>query len=95
MKFSHCQGNENAFFAILLRYIDVSLLKDAMFIGMCLSVVLMSVGCPYMLYFLPAYALSAGECFLQIFIYFNFFSLLKTFTIQFGPFNLNMNSKIQ
>ncbi|XP_031616386.1 monocarboxylate transporter 12 isoform X2 [Contarinia nasturtii] len=42
------------------RYIDVTLLKDATFIGMCLSVTLMSVGCPYMLYFLPAYAISAG-----------------------------------
>lgn len=38
----------------------MSLLKDPVFIGMCMSVTLMSVGCPYMLYFLPAYALSAG-----------------------------------
>lgn len=43
------------------RYIDVTLLKDPLFVGMCLSVTLMSVGCPYMLYFLPAYAISAGE----------------------------------
>lgn len=43
------------------RYIDVSLLKEPVFVGMCLSVTLMSVGCPYMLYFLPAYALQAGE----------------------------------
>lgn len=38
----------------------MSLLKDPLFIAMCLSVTLMSVGCPYMLFFLPAYALSAG-----------------------------------
>lgn len=39
----------------------MSLLKEPVFIGMCLSVTLMSVGCPYMLYFLPAYALSKGK----------------------------------
>lgn len=46
---------------VFYRYIDVSLLKEPVFVGMCLSVTLMSVGCPYMLYFLPAYALQAGE----------------------------------
>lgn len=45
----------------LKRYIDINLLKEPMFIGMCISVTLMSTGCPYMLYFLPAYALSAGK----------------------------------
>lgn len=85
MKFSHCQGNENAFFAILLRYIDVSLLKDAMFIGMCLSVVLMSVGCPYMLYFLPAYALSAGEFFSTDFYLLQIFFLC----LKHSQFNLD------
>lgn len=44
----------------VFRYIDLSLLKEPVFIAMCLSVTLMSVGCPYMLYFLPAHALSAG-----------------------------------
>lgn len=43
------------------RYLDLTLLKDSKFIAMCLSVTLMSTGCPYMLYFLPAYALSAGN----------------------------------
>uniref|UniRef100_W8AK44 Monocarboxylate transporter 12 n=1 Tax=Ceratitis capitata TaxID=7213 RepID=W8AK44_CERCA len=41
-------------------YLDISLLKDTTFILMCLSVTLMSVGCPYMLYYLPAHALSNG-----------------------------------
>lgn len=53
------------------RYIDVTLLKDPLFVGMCLSVTLMSVGCPYMLYFLPAYAISAGE------IFYAYFELIK------------------
>lgn len=59
-------GDDNIFHGtkcsirLLNRYIDVSLLKDPIFIAMCMSVTLMSVGCPYMLYFLPAYALSAG-----------------------------------
>lgn len=47
--------------AIRYRYIDISLLKDQTFILLSLSVMLMSAGCPYMLYFLPAYAISAGE----------------------------------
>lgn len=42
------------------RYLDLTLLKDPKFITMCLSVMMMSTGCPYMLYFLPAYAISAG-----------------------------------
>lgn len=42
-------------------YLDISLLKDTTFILMCLSVTLMSVGCPYMLYYLPAHALSNGK----------------------------------
>lgn len=42
------------------RYLDLSLLHDPLFILMCLSVVLMSTGCPYMLYYLPAYVLTAG-----------------------------------
>ena len=50
----------NRWCVLSCRYIDVSLLKDPTFVGMCLSVTLMSVGCPYMLYFLPAYALSQG-----------------------------------
>lgn len=42
------------------NYLDLSLLSDPMFILMCLSVTLMSTGSPYMLYYLPAYVLSAG-----------------------------------
>ncbi|XP_065085214.1 uncharacterized protein Sln [Ochlerotatus camptorhynchus] len=42
------------------QYLDISLLKDITFILMCLSVTLMSVGCPYMLYYLPAYVISQG-----------------------------------
>lgn len=42
------------------NYLDLSLLSEPMFILMCLSVTLMSVGSPYMLYYLPAYVLSAG-----------------------------------
>lgn len=45
----------------------MSLLKEPIFIGMCLSVTLMSTGCPYMLYFLPAYAISAGNYQFSIF----------------------------
>uniref|UniRef100_A0A1B0CJQ1 Major facilitator superfamily (MFS) profile domain-containing protein n=2 Tax=Lutzomyia longipalpis TaxID=7200 RepID=A0A1B0CJQ1_LUTLO len=42
------------------KYLDVGLLKEPVFILMCLSVTLMSTGSPYMLYYLPAYVLSAG-----------------------------------
>ncbi|XP_017465748.1 PREDICTED: uncharacterized protein LOC108358778 isoform X2 [Rhagoletis zephyria] len=42
-------------------YLDISLLKDTTFILMCLSVTLMSVGCPYMLYYLPAHVISIGN----------------------------------
>lgn len=42
------------------QYLDVSLLKDPVFIMLCTSVTLMSTGCPYMLFFLPAYVTSAG-----------------------------------
>uniref|UniRef100_A0A182QD60 Major facilitator superfamily (MFS) profile domain-containing protein n=1 Tax=Anopheles farauti TaxID=69004 RepID=A0A182QD60_9DIPT len=42
------------------QYLDITLLQDITFILMCLSVALMSVGCPYMLYYLPAYVISAG-----------------------------------
>lgn len=41
-------------------YLDISLLKDPIFILMSLSVTLMSVGCPHMLYFLPAHVVSIG-----------------------------------
>lgn len=41
-------------------YLDISLLKDPVFILLCSSVVLMSTGCPYMLFYLPAYVTSAG-----------------------------------
>ncbi|EDV98062.1 uncharacterized protein LOC6568897 [Drosophila grimshawi] len=41
-------------------YIDLSLLQEPSFILMCLSVTLMSVGCPYMLYYLPAHVISIG-----------------------------------
>lgn len=44
----------------IARYLDLSLLKNIHFIMMCLSVTLMSTGSPYMLYYLPAYVLSAG-----------------------------------
>lgn len=44
----------------IAKYLDLSLLKDLHFIMMCLSVTLMSTGSPYMLYYLPAYVLSAG-----------------------------------
>lgn len=42
-------------------YLDISLLQEPSFILMCLSVTLMSVGCPYMLYYLPAHVISIGE----------------------------------
>lgn len=42
------------------RYLDLSLLRNGKFIIMCCSVTLMSTGCPYMLYFLPAHAISTG-----------------------------------
>uniref|UniRef100_A0A1Q3FJN0 Putative monocarboxylate transporter n=2 Tax=Culex tarsalis TaxID=7177 RepID=A0A1Q3FJN0_CULTA len=51
----------NGILAKISQYLDISLLQDATFILMCLSVGLMSVGCPYMLYYLPAYAISAGN----------------------------------
>uniref|UniRef100_A0A8D8G773 Monocarboxylate transporter 12 n=1 Tax=Culex pipiens TaxID=7175 RepID=A0A8D8G773_CULPI len=51
----------NGLLAKISQYLDISLLQDATFILMCLSVGLMSVGCPYMLYYLPAYAISAGN----------------------------------
>lgn len=42
------------------RYLDLSLLRNGKFLVMCCSVTLMSAGCPYMLYFLPAHAISKG-----------------------------------
>ncbi|XP_049540360.1 uncharacterized protein LOC125954255 [Anopheles darlingi] len=42
------------------QYLDITLLQEITFILMCLSVALMSVGCPYMLYYLPAFVISAG-----------------------------------
>ncbi|XP_058057743.1 uncharacterized protein LOC131208847 [Anopheles bellator] len=42
------------------QYLDITLLQEITFILMCLSVALMSVGCPYMLFYLPAYVISAG-----------------------------------
>lgn len=44
----------------ITRYLDISLLKNVKFIIFSCSVTLMSTGCPYMLYFLPAYAVSSG-----------------------------------
>ncbi|XP_053988172.1 monocarboxylate transporter 12 isoform X1 [Hylaeus anthracinus] len=44
----------------IMKYIDLSLLKNPQFIMMCLSVSLMSTGSPYMLYYLPAYVHAAG-----------------------------------
>lgn len=44
----------------ITQYLDISLLKNVKFIIMCCSVTLMSTGCPYLLYFLPAYAISSG-----------------------------------
>lgn len=44
----------------IMQYLDISLLKNVKFIIMSCSVTLMSTGCPYMLYFLPAYAVSSG-----------------------------------
>ncbi|XP_034136216.1 uncharacterized protein LOC117588794 isoform X1 [Drosophila guanche] len=41
-------------------YLDISLLQEPRFILMTLSVTLMSVGCPYMLYYLPAHVISIG-----------------------------------
>ncbi|KAL4702025.1 hypothetical protein ACJJTC_013542 [Scirpophaga incertulas] len=43
------------------RYLDVSLLKSWRFGLLCASVALMSCGSPYALYYLPAYAVSAGH----------------------------------
>lgn len=45
---------------IVYSYLDITLLKDGTFIVMCLSVTLMSTGCPYMLYYLPAHVINNG-----------------------------------
>lgn len=50
-------------------YLDISLLQDPSFILMCLSVTLMSVGCPYMLYYLPAHVISIGILFKMFKVY--------------------------
>ena len=42
------------------QYLDLTLLKNPQFIMMCLSVMLMSTGSPYMLYYLPAYVHASG-----------------------------------
>lgn len=42
------------------QYLDLSLLKNPQFMMMCLSVMLMSTGSPYMLYYLPAYVHAKG-----------------------------------
>ena len=44
----------------LAQYLDLTLLKNPQFIMMCLSVMLMSTGSPYMLYYLPAYVHASG-----------------------------------
>lgn len=44
----------------ITQYLDISLLKNVKFMIMCCSVTLMSTGCPYLLYFLPAYVISSG-----------------------------------
>lgn len=44
----------------IAQYLDLSLLKNVEFIMMCLSVMLMSTGSPYMLYYLPAYVHAKG-----------------------------------
>lgn len=58
---SHLNANFCYYSFLNFRYLDFTLLKDKKFIAMSLSVTLMSTGCPYMLYFLPAFALSAGN----------------------------------
>ncbi|XP_051160586.1 monocarboxylate transporter 12-like [Leptopilina boulardi] len=44
----------------IAQYLDLSLLKNPQFMMMCLSVMLMSTGSPYMLYYLPAYVHAKG-----------------------------------
>ncbi|XP_034948874.1 monocarboxylate transporter 12-B [Chelonus insularis] len=44
----------------IMEYLDISLLKNVQFLMMCLSVMLMSTGSPYMLYYLPAYVHDSG-----------------------------------
>lgn len=46
--------------ANLNRYIDTSLTRNPLFLIMALTVMLMAVGCPHMLFYLPSYANSVG-----------------------------------
>lgn len=54
------QARRKTFSEKFRRYLDLSLLRNSKFLVMCCSVTLMSTGCPYMLYFLPAHAISTG-----------------------------------
>jgi hypothetical protein len=47
-------------FCPLMDFIDFSLLKNPLFLLMASTVMLMAVGCPHALYFLPSYANSLG-----------------------------------
>lgn len=47
-------------FCSLMDFIDFSLLKNPLFLLMASTVMLMAVGCPHALYFLPSYANSLG-----------------------------------
>lgn len=50
---SACCANVN-------QYLDLSLVRNPLFVAMTTTVMLMAVGCPQMLFFLPAYANSVG-----------------------------------
>ena len=47
-------------FCSLMDFIDFSLLQNPLFLLMASTVMLMAVGCPHALYFLPSYANSLG-----------------------------------
>jgi hypothetical protein len=47
-------------FCSLLDYIDLSLIKNPMFLLMATTVMFMAAGCPHLLYYLPSYANSRG-----------------------------------
>lgn len=57
-------------------YLDISLLKNTTFILMCLSVTLMSIGSPYMLFYLPAYVLSIGTYIIDNFAWLKLYNSL-------------------
>ena len=53
-------GNCSKLCSIILSYIDLSLIKNPLFLLMAATVMLMAVGCPHALFYLPSYANSLG-----------------------------------